>query len=69
MKTIGTILLLAGFFLTLFTSYQTVAIERQDGNSDGQHHAIQWVPALSSVMIVVGVVIVVVGRRKQRNLS
>jgi hypothetical protein len=65
MKVLGTVLLLSGFFMTLFFSYKTGAIERQ--NSDyfiQREQSVQWIPAISSVMIVVGVVTVVVGRRK-----
>jgi hypothetical protein len=67
MKVLGTVLLLSGFFMTLFFTYKTGAIERQDSDYFIQREqSVQWIPAISSVMIVVGVVTVVVGRRKRR---
>jgi len=67
MKTLGTLLLLVGFFLTLFSSYKTVATERQNSDNFIQRdQPVQWIPAISSVMVVVGIVIVVVERRKGR---
>ena len=65
MKILGTLLLLAGLFLTLFSSHKTVDPERL--NSDHfiqRNQSVQWIPAMSSVMVVVGIVIVVVERRK-----
>jgi ribose/xylose/arabinose/galactoside ABC-type transport system permease subunit len=67
MKTLGTLLLLAGFFMTLFSGYKTIATERQDSDYFVKRdQSVQWIPAISSVMIVVGVVTVVVGRKKKR---
>lgn len=72
MKTLGIILLLAGFVMTLFTGFHIVTKKKvaEFGNIEikkEERTPIHWAPAAGSVMIVAGVVIVIAGRWKKQD--
>jgi hypothetical protein len=70
MKTLGLILLLVGFFTTLFTGYKVAQQQAKAGTvvvNNKARSPIQWGPATGSILVVAGVVIVVAGRSRQRG--
>jgi hypothetical protein len=70
MKTLGFVLLLVGFFTTLFTGYRVAQQQAKAGMvvvNSKVRTPIQWGPATGSILVVAGVVIVVAGRSRQRG--
>ena len=73
MKTLGFVLLLAGFIMTLFTGFHVVNRNHQVERASVEYKRnvrtpIQWGPAAGSILVVAGVVIVVAGRGRGKIL-
>ncbi|HEX5167976.1 MAG TPA: hypothetical protein VFW11_02295 [Cyclobacteriaceae bacterium] len=74
MKTLGIILLLAGFIMTLFTGFHEVTRKQVTEMGSVQINRkvrtpIEWGPAAGSVLVVAGVVIVVAGKNRRKIAS